>query len=403
MKTVCVAVLGTAFAVCLPSPLRAVEGMTLDAALERARKRSVAIVAARGRVVEAEARLRARPGLRNNPEVDGLLGARKGAASNDFEVGLSQGFELGGRGGARRTIEEAMLAQEAADADEIERAVLRDVRTAFLRGLHAAERLRLARTAALDAAELQRIAERRHAAGDIADLERNVASSGAARARAEVKTAEAAQTSAHGELRALLDLEPGETLSLMGELAQDRPLDVATLLASIDARPEIRALEAQLRGAEGEIRLGQGLGWPEVAPAIRYERDQGDRVLWAGLRISLPVFDHGQQLRATGQARADRLRAEIAARKRVLGNQLQSALALQDLRLAAATELTGNAERLADSERLARRSYEVGEIGLGELILLRRETAEARRQWLDGLLELAQTRAELDALAGGTR
>jgi cobalt-zinc-cadmium efflux system outer membrane protein len=403
MKTGYVAVLGTALAAGLPSPGRAADGMTLTSALDLARRRSPAILAARGRVAEAEARLEARPPLRDNPEIEGAYGIRDGAPSSDFEVGLSQTLELGGRGDARRMADEATRARDAADASEIERTVLREVRTAFLRGLHAGERLRLARAVEADAVELNRIAERRHASGDIAALEVNIAASGLVRARADVKAAEAAQASAHGELRVLLDIAPGEPLSLAGDLAEPRSYDASQLLAAIDERPEVRSLEAQLREAEAEVQLGDGMAWPDLTPGIRYERDQGDRVLWAGLRITLPVFDRGQQLRATGQARANRLRADIESRKRMLGNQLHSALVLHGLRLAAATELTSNADRLADNEALARRSYEVGQIGLAELLLLRREGMDARREWLDSLLELARASAELDSLAGGSR
>jgi len=403
MNTGCAVVLCTALAACVPSPSPAAEGMTLDAALELARQRSPNILASRGRAAEAQARLRARPALRDNPEIEGSYGARQGAASSDFEVGLSQTVELGGRGRARRMSDEAGLGRETADADETERTILREVRTAFLRGLHAGERLRLAHSVEADAVELNRIAERRRASGDVADLEVNVAASGLARARAEVKAAEAAQAAALGDLRALLDLAPGEPLSLAGDLAAPRPYDPVQLLATVDRRPEVRALEAQLQEAEAEVRLGQGLAWPELTPGVRYERDQGDRVVWAGLRITLPVFDRGQQLRATGQARANRLRTEVEARKRVLRNQLQSALAVHDLRLAAASELSANSGRLADNEALARRSYEVGQIGLAELLLLRRESVDSRREWLDSLLELAQARAELDSLAGGSR
>jgi cobalt-zinc-cadmium efflux system outer membrane protein len=403
MKTVRVAALGAAVAVGLPSPCRAVEEMTLDSALERAKQRSLAIVASRGRVAEAAARLRARPALRANPEIEAAWGAREGAAARDFEVALSQSLDLGGRGRARTAIDEAALARDTADADETERTILRDVRTAFLRGLHAAERLRLARSVEAGASELHRIAERRHASGDIAALEVNVAASGLARARAETRSAEAAQASAHGELRALLDIAPGEPLSLAGDLADHRSYDGARILATIERRPEVRALEAQLREAEAEVRLGRGLAWPEITPGVRYERDQEDRVLWAGLRVTLPVFDRGQQVRAMGRARVERLRGEIEARKRLLGTQLQSALALHELRRAAAAELTANSERLADNEALARRSYEVGQIGLAELLLLRRENIDAHREWLDSLLELAEARAALDSLAGGSR
>jgi outer membrane protein, heavy metal efflux system len=403
MKTGCVAVLGTALAVGLPSPARAAEDMTLESALDLARQRALTILTSRGRLAESEARSRARPPLRDNPEIEGAWGARRGATSSDFEVGLSQTFELGGRGGARRTSDDAALARDTAEADEAERTVLRDVRTAFLRGLHAGERMRLARSVEADAMELHRIAERRRASGDIADLEVNVAASGLARARAELKAAEAAQAAAHGGLRALLDIAPSEPLSLAGRLGEQRSYDAIQLLATIDQRPEVRGLEAQLREAEAEVRLGRGLAWPELTPGVRYERDQGDRVLWAGLRITLPVFDRGQQVRATGHARANRLRAEIDARKRLLRNQLQAALAVHDLHLAAANELTANTSRLADNEALARRSYEVGQIGLAELLLLRRESVDSRREWLDSLFELAQARAELDSLAGGSR
>jgi cobalt-zinc-cadmium efflux system outer membrane protein len=403
MKNVRAAVLGTALAAVLPCRSEAIDALTLDAALSLARQRSPRLLAARSRAAEADARLRVRPPLRDNPALEAAWGSRSGAGSDDFEVGLSQTFELGGRGGARRAIDEAGLARDLASAEETERSVLREVRTAFLRGLHAAEELRLARSLEGDATELHRIAARRHASGDVADLELNVAASGLARVRAGVKAAEAAEAAAHGELAALLDLAASEPFSLAGELVEERSYDAAGLLAAIDQLPEVRALEAELRAAEAEVRLGQGQAWPELTPRVSYERDEGNRVLWAGLAISLPVFDRGQALRATGGARARRLGAELEAQKRLLRSRVQAALAVHDLRLAAVRELAANADRLADNEALARRSYEVGQIGLTELLLLRREGLDARRQWLASLLELAQARAELDSLAGSPR
>jgi cobalt-zinc-cadmium efflux system outer membrane protein len=402
MKSGYVAVLGTALAVCVPSHSLASEGLTLEWALALAREGSLNVLVSRRRVAEAEARMRTRPVLRDNPAIEGARGARD-VSPDDFVVGLSQTFELGGRGGARRDIDRAVFAREAAEAAEVERNVLRDVRAAFLRGLHAGERGRLARSMDADAAELERIARRRHEGGDIAALEVNVALSAHARARAEVKAAEAAEASALTDLRVRLGLPPSEPLSLAGQLWEERSYDVPRLMAGIGERPEVRVLEAQLREAEAEVRLGKGLAWPEISPGFRYERDEGNRLIWAGLTLTLPVFDRGQQLRALGRTRAEGVRAEAEALKRALQNQVQGALALYELRLAAVKELAANADTLADSEGLARRSYDVGQIGLGELLLLRRETAEARRQWLDSVLDLAQAQAELDSLAGGSR
>ncbi len=402
MKSVCVAALGAALAVGLSSQAAAADGLTLEAALARARERSLDILAARRRVAEAEARLQTRPSLRDNPTVEVALGSRD-TAPDDFEVGISQTFELGGRGGSRRDIERAGLSRAQADAVQVERGVLRNVRAAFMRGLHSAERLRLARSMEADAGELVRIARRRHEAGDVAALDVNVASSAESRARAEVKAAEAAQASAFTEIRVLLVLELSEPLTLTGPFQEQREYNAAALVAAVTGRPEIRALEAELLEAEAEVRLGKGHAWPDFTPALRYERDEGRRVLWAGLSVSLPLFDRGQQLRAVAEVRAERLRWELEARKRVLGTQVAGTLAQHDLRLAAVGELEANASTLADSETLARRSYEVGQIGLAELLLVRREAAEARRLWLDSRLELAEVRADLDALAGGSR
>jgi len=58
---------------------------------------------------------------------------------------------------------------------------------------------------------------------------------------------------------------------------------------------------------------------------------------------------------------------------------------------------------LDDNEALARRSYEVGQIGLGEFLLIRRETLEARTAFVQRQLEAAQARIELEARAGVIR
>jgi cobalt-zinc-cadmium efflux system outer membrane protein len=402
MKSARVAALGAALAVSPAWPARGADGLTLEAALSLARAGSPDVLAARRRVAEAAARLRARPGLRENPALEGAWGARD-AGPSDFEVGLSQTFELGGRGGSRRDVDRAALAREEAEFARAERAVLREVRVAFRRGLLAAERLRLAAAVEVDAAEMERIARRRHEQGDVAALDLNVAASARSRARAELKAAEAASVSALTDLRLLLGLAGGEPLSLAGPLWEEAPYDPASLLAAAAGRPEVQALQAQRHEAEAEARLGRGLAWPDVTPAVRYERDEGDHVLWAGVTVTLPLFDRGQQLGAVARARRDGLLLETEARTRALQGQVQGALALHELRLAAVAELAANAATLADSEALARRSYEVGQIGLGELLLVRRETAEARRLWLDSLLELAQARAELDAMSGGAR
>jgi cobalt-zinc-cadmium efflux system outer membrane protein len=136
---------------------------------------------------------------------------------------------------------------------------------------------------------------------------------------------------------------------------------------------------------------------------LRYERDGGERVLWGGLSVRLPLFDRGQERRAVGVARAERIREQLAALSRAIETRVRVAHESYVLQAAAADEMHDTLAAMDDNELLARRSYEEGQIGLGELLIVRRETADTRRAWLEALLEAARARHDLEAEAGVSR
>lgn len=378
--------------------------LTLEAALARARQQSPVVLSARARIEEARGRLRGASALRDNPVLESAAGRRAvSGAPVDLELGLSQTFELGGRRGARIAGAQAGVMRAMASADDTLRTVLREVAADFFRAIHAEQRIGVARAAETYAAEVHHIAERRHAAGDIAALEVNLALSTLSRARSEVRTAEASRVAALGDLRVLLNLGPEETLSVAGDLGERRAYQLSELTARALERSDLRALEAELREAEAEMRLGRGYGWPDLSPAVRYERDEGQRVLWGGFSVTLPLFNRGQELKAVGQARAQRIRAELETMTRAIQNEVKSALEEYVLRVQAAEELQATLVALDENEALARRSYEVGQIGLAEFLLVRRETSETRLARLDRLLEAAEARANLESRAGVIR
>ena len=378
--------------------------LTLDAALARVRQQSPAVLSALRRVDEARGRLRGASTLRDNPVLEGAAGRRaESSAPMDLDLGLSQTFELGGRRGARIAGAQAGVARALASADDTLRTVLRQVAADFFRALHAEERVRVARAAETYAASVHQTAERRHAAGDIAVLDVNVALSALARARSDIRAAEASRATALGALRVALNVTPEEPLSVTGDLLERRAFDAGTLTAMAMQRPDLRALDAELQEAEADVRLGRAYDWPDLSPAVRYERDDGKRVLWGGLTVSLPVFNRGQELKAVGEARAQRIRAEIEALRRAIQNEVKSAVEAYGLRVQAADELRSTLAALDANEDLARRSYEVGQIGLAEFLLVRRETLEIRVALLDRLLEAAEARADLESRAGVSR
>jgi cobalt-zinc-cadmium efflux system outer membrane protein len=193
-----------------------------------------------------------------------------------------------------------------------------------------------------------------------------------------------------------------EPLAVRGDLRDRRRYTLQDLLVRAPERPDLRALEAGIQEAQAEVRLGEGLRWPDVTLGFRYLRETPADVATLGtLTFTLPVFTRGQELRATGAARARRLRQELETGRRVVDSEVQSAFAVYRHRVEAVEELERRAlPVLDDNEALARRSYEAGRMSLAEFLLLRRETLETRVAYLDRLLEAALAGIELEARAG---
>lgn len=379
--------------------------LTLSEALTRAREQAPRIAAARLTVDEARGRLLG-AGLRfqNNPELDVGIGRRAGSGetSTDLDAGIQQLFEPRGRRTARIVAATEGVAQGTAAVDETTRLVLRETASAFLRALHARERVKLLDTAEGLAAQVYAAADRRFKAGDIAVLDVNLARGLLARTRAEKQSAAAAESTAIGELKELLGIE-GD-VAPEGTLAGREEGNTTALLEAANQRPELRQLEAAVREAEAETRVAGTYRKPDVGLAARYQREEGDNILFGGVTISLPTFARGQELAAVSSARASRLRMELEAARARVRIEVQAAFAALRHRAAAVRALETDAlPGLDENERLTTRSFEVGQLGLTELLLIRREILDTRFQYLDTLLEAALAQIDLHASAAVLR
>jgi len=379
--------------------------LTLPDVLARARERAPQIVSARLALDEARGRLvgaRVRP--RTNPQIDAAIGNRNGPDTRytDFELGFGQPFEPGARRSARIDGANAAIAQGAATIDEVTRTVLRQAAAAYYRSVYANDRIRLLNAAFEIASGVYSSADRRFRAGDIAVLDVNLARASLARVRGEREAAAAAKAVALGELRQLLRLE--DDVDVGGSIEPPGPRDLSAALQAAGQRPEIRILEAGIQEAEAEVRLGQSFSKPEYGLGVRYSREEGDHIVMGGMTITLPVSAKGQEQRAVGSARTARLLAELeAARARVL-TEVRTAFDVYTRRLAVLSVLEADAiPGLDENEQLTTRSFDAGQIGLPDLLLIRREILETRIQYLDALLEAVLARTELDASAGVLR
>ncbi|HXW07827.1 MAG TPA: TolC family protein [Vicinamibacterales bacterium] len=394
-------------AICVPATVANAQWrtMTLADVLAGARQQAPRIVSARLAVDEARGRL---PGatvrFQTNPELEASLGNREGPDSRftDFEIGVGQSFEPGARRSERIAAANAAIAQSSANVDETTREVLRLAAGAYFRVLHAQERIRLLGATQELAATVHSVADRRFRAGDIAVLDVNIARASLARVRAEREAAEALRALAVGELQQLLRTE--DDIRVAGELTFGSEADLTLLLQAASERPELRVLEAAVQEAEAEARLGGTFARPDYGVGVRYAREEGDQVVLGSVRMTLPWFSKGQALQAVGTARASRLRAELAAARSRVQIEVRTAFEAYSRRTASVRLLERDAiPGLDENDALTTRSYEAGQLGLPELLLIRREILDTRSQYLDASLEAALARIDLDASAGVLR
>ena len=301
--------------------------LSLEQSLARAREQAPQVLIARARIEEARGRLAgARVRFRENPTIDMGIGPRTTEVGTltDLDVGFVQSFETGGQRAARIAGAEAGVARETAAAADSTRGALRAVALAYLRTRYAQDRIELLLGAETVAAEVVTVAGRRYEAGDIAVLDVNIAKIARARARAARLAAEGERTVFAGQLQRLLGLDPGSNVVAAGSLRLQRRPDLASLLAAAANRPDLRAIEADIRDAEADVRLGRAAARPDVGVGARLKREEGHRAVLGELTITLPVFSQGQELRATGGARASRLRLELDTTRAVVESEVRS-------------------------------------------------------------------------------
>lgn len=373
-------------------------------ALSRAKTQSPAVLVAIARIEESRARLiGAQIRFRENPSLDVSSGPRFSDAgtTTDFEVGVSQLFETGRQRASRVAGAEAAIAVATADAENERRQVIGLVADAFYRLAHAEAAMRFRVEGEQAAEAVLRIATRRFDAGDIPVLDVNLARTALARARSARMAAEGERRIIVGELQRLVGLSSSAEVIVEASLEEDRSTELPRLLTSLETRPDLASLRASVVEANAEVRLGLANRRPDVSLDARMKQEGGDRAVIAGFTVTLPRFNSGQEQRASGQARAERLRVELDATRAAATTEVHALQEAYVIRRTAAAAFQQEALPMAtENERLAQRSYEEGEMSLADLLVVRRELIDTRLEYLDRLLDAALTAVARDSAAG---
>jgi cobalt-zinc-cadmium efflux system outer membrane protein len=257
---------------------------------------------------------------------------------------------------------------------------LAEYRTGVARDELAAERMQLMN-------EFTSLAERRFEAGDLPQVELDVARIAATDARVQKATAAAALAEARQSVR---NLAPGSPPGEWPTLGEELPV----LPAGADpqqlvmALPVVQAVQAQVEVASSVVELRQREKKPDPTFGIVGGKEDGETLV--GLNVTIPLYVRNRFSHEVAAALAEETQAE-----QIANDVLQRAHA----RLVSATERyqlvrgawndwqkTGRESLLRQASQL-RRMWEAGELSTTDYLVQLRQTLDVRQN----VLELRQS------------
>lgn len=296
-------------------------------------------------------------------------------------------------------------ARSASEAAQLrlafERAAIRlDVDTSYTVAAARRARAALSRRNAIDADSLLVVASVRRSAGDASDLDVDVASINAGRARnaAAADSAEAIAT--------VLELQ--QTLGLAAD-AQLYALADSLTVPVVDSAPpssgmaslSVRAAQSDLASANSAVALERRGIWSGLALQAGVEKHdptgaEPGLLPTFGVSIPLPLFSQGQGAVAVAEAERDRARAEVVVAERESAAFI--AKARRDLATSSA-RVSRDRELVEAANRVARRSLQAYAEGAYPLTTV----LEAQRNARDTLAELIDDLVAANAAAAALR
>ena len=348
--------------------------------------------------------------LTTNPTVTLSLGPRFGTAGRSLDYGgqLMQQLELAGQRGARVDAAEAGVAAATAQLQAAQARLKADVRSRFGRALAAGLRVALAQEAQTLAQQSFTAADERFRAGSTALIEVNTARVELGRVTRARADTERARSIAHGELRLTLGLDAAEALAPQGDLAAEvqaaLPAEEPLIDRALGSRFELAQARKNVEAAQSQARLAsrEWLPSPRLGVSVSHEQESQATIVQGVLAFDLPVFNRNQGPRAVSVAQVRQAQLALTAVERAVAHEVRGALARATAARAAAEGYRADVVKaMQENMDLVNDSYRAGRIDFLQLVVIRRQALEARREFIDVLEELNSARAELELAIGG--
>ena len=270
-----------------------VSAITVVEAVEAAMKNNPDVQAVRLEKGAAQGRLdQAGLWLSSNPVIEGSLSRKDtvpggGEKVTNHGLTLSQEFEIAGQRSLRVDAARSGMDKAAQDIRDRERVLIAEVKDAFAKALAAKQKIELAGEAVRLQEQLVISAMVKYQAGEISQLEQNLADVELGKARRERLLAEKERREALLNLQALLGTQPKSDFSVEGDLPMEAPPvpDKEKLRALIASqRPDVLSASAEAQHAKASMKLAGREAIPSFTVSGFYNQD--DKLNEAGVMLS---------------------------------------------------------------------------------------------------------------------
>lgn len=381
--------------------------LTLDEAVATAFRNNPRLRVQAEHVAAAQARRLGAGIYQFNPELDFQAAARRsgGSTAGDFEVKLSQEFELAGQGRNRRGVADSELEAARREQQSAERLLAAEVHLAFIDALEIAERIAVAQAEAELSSQLLDLAQRRLEAGAGTQLDVNVASAELGRSEQAVGALAGDYAVARAVLAESLALPAASLPIPHGELAPtEGPLpSLSELVAAAEInRADLQALHELEHAAQARIRLARAEGKPNLRLGLFAGREGGtDTIVGAGLAIPLPFFQRNQGAVAEAEAAAAQASAEHVAARLSVVREVVTAYELYKAGSESLKTLRGRVLGTTEENlELLRKAFEAGKTGWTDVLVMRRSLFDARRALVETSARTRRARVRIDIATG---
>ncbi|HYR28038.1 MAG TPA: TolC family protein [Thermoanaerobaculia bacterium] len=386
-----------------------------DALVRRALASNRELAAARLDIARSRAR-RQQATLLPNPVLEfeqtgGALGISKGERERRAEISVP--IEYGGKRGRRIDVAEAELRATEAFVADRERRLAAEVRRLYAEAIAANRELSFTNELTEIDAEIGNVLQIRVREGDAPPLEESLLRVEIDRLRSRRAMLEGRRRAAELQLATVIGLPANERIEIAdsyGDGVTVQTVEEATRLA-LQNRPDLRAADLNIAVAEAGLRLANTQALPDLSVFAGYANGRSgfddtpvgplvdqDKLINAGIGISIPIFNRNQGVKAEAAAaieQAKRLRELTELQVRA---EVESAVARYRAADAAVEVFRqGVLERSEANVRTMRAAYEAGAFTISEFLAERRRLVDAQRELTEALTERAVALIDLQA------